>query len=84
MVIRAPSPMAVNGERAPALLDTRIGQYCRGGAHKHGGAQSLPRRSNRPALLLLLHQAARASEGTAGCWQQARLGRQRLDQDQAG
>lgn len=31
LVIRAPSPMAVDGERALALLHARIGQYCRGG-----------------------------------------------------
>lgn len=35
MVIRAPSPMATEGERALTLLHTRIGQYCRRGSHSH-------------------------------------------------
>jgi hypothetical protein len=31
LVISAPSPMAVDGERALALLHARVGRYCRGG-----------------------------------------------------
>jgi len=33
LVIRAPSPMAADSERALMLLHARIGQYCRGGPH---------------------------------------------------
>ncbi len=32
LVIRAPSPLAADSERALALLHARIGQYCRGGS----------------------------------------------------